>query len=82
MDDIKNDTRGRRQFLTGGAITAGSVAVMQNASAKFKEPEWMRQPGSLSKGYSQPSEFEENVQRALGTGRPTVSPGTGASRHR
>ena len=96
MQDIKHDrfdvtvegdieTRGRRQFLTrgakaAGAIAAGSVAAMQNASAQVSGPEWMRQPGSLSKGYGQPSKFEEKVPRAWGTGYPTVSPGTGASR--
>ena len=96
MQDMKHDmlnatvegdieTRGRRQFLTrgakaAGAIAAGSVAAMQNASAQVSGPEWMRQPGSPSKGYGQPSKFEEKVQRVWGTGYPTVSPETGASR--
>lgn len=80
-----NDSPGRRQFLTrgakaAGAIAAGSAAVMHSAAAQVSGPQWMLKPGALSKGYGQPSRFEEKVQRSWGTGYPTVSPGTGASR--
>ena len=78
-------SKGRRHFLkqgskTAGVIVAASAAALQNATAQVSAPEWMRQPGSLSKGYGQPSKFEEKVQRVWGSGYATVSPGTGASR--
>ena len=83
--ESEQSSPGRRQFLrrgaqAAGAVAAGSAAIMQNAAAQVSGPESMRKPGAMPKGYGQPSRFEDRVQRAWGTGYPTVSPGTGASR--
>ena len=78
--------RARRKLLVRGAKAAGAVAIgatgalSASARAQVAVQPWMQVPGAQSRGYGQPSKFEEKVQRIWATGYASVSPGTGASR--
>ena len=85
------DAIDRRSFLKQGIKAAGAVAVggvagvsalpAQGADPIGKAfPSWSTTPGAPFRGYGQPSQFEEKVQRALTPGYGTLAPGTGTSR--
>ena len=74
----------RRAFLKGGALFAGSAAVVAAGASLaanpvgLESPPWMTAPGSPFTGYGVPASAEEVVQRSFNLN--PARPGTGASR--
>lgn len=72
----------RRLFLTQGLLLAGGAGISGQAGAQETPsafPSWMTRQGSSTRGYGQPSGFEEGVKRITGQGNP-LFPGVGSSR--
>jgi sulfane dehydrogenase subunit SoxC len=73
----------RRIFLTGGAVTAASVAMPDKtlgAEALAVEP-WMKTPGSPFVAYGQPSRYANKVARIFASLPGTTGTGTSRTPH-
>lgn len=74
----------RRAFMTGGALLAGSAAVLAASPATaanpigLDSPPWMKVPGRPFSGYGMPAAAEAGVQRSFSLN--PLRPGTGSSR--
>lgn len=70
----------RRMFLRGGAV-AGVLGAAGLAQAEpLAVPEWTTKPGKRPQPYTQPSPFEQGVQRTLPDQNPLYEPGSASGR--
>ncbi|MCA0199504.1 MAG: sulfite dehydrogenase [Proteobacteria bacterium] len=70
----------RRMFLRGGAV-AGVLGAASLAQAEpLAVPEWVTKPGKRPQPYTQPSPFEQGVQRMLPDQNPLYEPGSASGR--
>lgn len=70
----------RRVFLRGGAV-AGVLGAASLAHAEpLTVPEWTTKPGKRPPRYTQPSPFEDRVQRILSEQNPLYEPGSATGR--
>ena len=70
----------RRMFLRGGAVAGVLGAAGMAHADPLTIPEWTTHPGKRPPRYTQPSPFEDKVQRILSEQNPLYEPGSASGR--